>query len=409
MGNISRRDLLVWGSGACLALWTPSFLGCNDGNDRECVESGNCNKNTGSPGADRKHDNYSTVYAVMGDELGELYSMAREAAEKLGITRNSLRGAKVFIKPNLVALGLLGYIGTNGECTKAEIVAAVAEQCLDAGAARVIIGDGAQGRSWDWSTLAFLGDANIAGAADLAAAVDRLKSIYGDYRIDLACLNEVDQWEYIPSSSNDSRMKNGLMVARYFYEADHVISIAVLKSHMWADITGSMKNYIGLTPINQLGTGFCRSKVHLAYSHAPIAGLSDAGVAGAFLDIVKWRKEEKKDDFAIIDCSIGVEGSGPHVPPINPGKTIDIKQRSLGRQYFLLAGNDFVAADSIAAQVMDFHDVKQLVMAENMALGEARNIHIKGANPRDLFVPGWEKPKHLSDDFFKPIDRIFGK
>lgn len=401
--QLPRREFLRAGAGVCFALATPKLIGCSDTDDLDPVFPNDAS-------ADDSTDTLpapTTVYAVLGDELSYLYEMARQATEQLGITSGSLSGSTVFIKPNLVTLGLesIGavYNPAAGECTKPEIIAGVAEQCLEAGASRVTIGDGAQGTSWDWSTITFLPGNSIEGTADLKAAVDRLKSKYGDDRVGLLCLHEADEWVWLPSSSTDPLLANGLPVAKAFCEADHVISCPVLKSHQWATITVSMKNYVGLTSTTLLGNGFSRCKLHQAYAHATSYGVEDAGIAGSYVDIHKWRMENGKEDFTIVDCSIGIEGNGPHTAPVTEGITIDIKKRNAAGKYFLLASNDLAATDAIAAELMGFDKfaVKQLAMLNNLGFVGVQNPQLSGASLAELSISDWVKPTmHSEDEFY---------
>jgi uncharacterized protein (DUF362 family) len=412
MSRLTRRRFMKLGAGACATLCSPMLLGCGDESNTDSDNSGSYTPDDDDSNSVGGFSGQADVHAILGDELSELYVMAKQAADVLGINGKNLLGSTVFIKPNFVSLGLgdRGFLGETGECTKAEIVAGIAECCLEAGAGKVIIGDGAQGLEWAWDIVNFLPGNMIHGAVNLASAVQFLKDKYGDGKIELQCLNLVDQWERVPSCSDDPDMADGLMVARPFYEADHVISLPVIKSHMWANFTGSMKNLVGITPITHLGTGFVRHKVHNAYAHVTCEGVSDVGIAGAFVDMLRWRVEQGKQDFAILDCSIGVEGSGPHTPPVNKGITIDIKQRSNLGKYFLLAGTDWVAIDTVMAnliQVQQLSKIKQLVLAEKLGLGRTKNIRIRGANLEDLRIPNWEKPREMSEDFFSMFERIW--
>jgi uncharacterized protein (DUF362 family) len=349
------------------------------------------------------------VHAVLGDSLSELQAMAVQAARSLGITRNALLGAKVFIKPNFVGLGILeGFYPETGECAKPEIVAAVAEQCLLAGAARVSIGDGAQGISWSWDGVGFLPGIAFNGAANLAAAVAYLNTTYGD-KVELLCLNQADSWAVIPSSCEDPRFADGLLVAQRFHEADHVISIPVLKGHQWAELTLSMKCLLGVTPLvpySLLGEP-SRGALHSSYARTVCGGVENAGIAGCFLDVFRSRKEAGKQDFSIIDASIGLEKNGPHkwgetIPldlPGSGGITIDFKKRNRVGKYFLLASTDLAAADSIAARIVGYEPgaMKQLVIAQNLGLGQIRNVTLRGASIEDLMVPDWLRADHLDE------------
>lgn len=384
MAKLTRRDFLKIsaGAGAALAAGPYPTLGC-----------------FAAPKT-------STVHALTGDALTELYDLGRQAAVKLGFTGNNLLGAKVFIKPNLVSLGLdfmgVSYDPTVGECTKPEIAVAVAEQCLAAGAAKVTIGEGAQTMSWDWSTITFLPGNTIESATNMKTSVDRLKNLYGDNRVELACLHEVDEWELVPATISDTRVENGINVARSYYQADHVISIPVLKTHQWAKMTASLKNMFGVTSAFLHGNGFSRCQLHLAYAHEKAHGVAEAGVSGAFMDLYKWRMDTRKEDFAILDGSICMEGDGPHSAPVNNGLTIDMKQRNGASKYFLLATDDFIAMDTVAAQLMNLpvDQVKALQMARNMDLGVMDRITMQGASIADLKVSDWQAPNILSEDEF---------
>ena len=194
------------------------------------------------------------------------------------------------------------------------------------------------------------------------------------------------------------------MIAKSFYEADHVISLAVPKSHVYSMMTGAIKNYFGVVPSVHLGMpgGTGRIIAHAIYYYATCGGVPNIGVTGAYMDIVKWRLDQGKEDFAILDCSLGIESDGPNPPPTNNGTTIDHKQRNKIGKYYLLASDDLIAADSIAAQIMNFpfETVKQFAVAENLGLGVIHNIRLNGASLEDLVVSDWIKPKLIDEELF---------
>ncbi len=375
----SRRDILKLGAASCLTAVGSTLTACGSGSNIGP---------SAAPGAG------SRVYVVPGNSLDDLGPMARQATQKLGITRGSLTGSSVFVKPNLVSVGTFPFDPHAGEVTKPEVLLGIAEQCLDAGARRVTIGDGAQVMLWDYSEIGFLHGKKLAGAAHLEAGVERLQNVYGTSRVELLCLNLQDEWAPIPSSSSSPLLRNGLLVAKSFHDADHVISAPVLKSHVFVGISGALMNYVGLTPLHTLGSGgVIRSLLHQAYAEAPLAGFDKAGIAGAFLDICAWRKSEGKQDFAIVDCSLGVEGNGPLTRGIFDGQTIDLRARSAMGQYYLLASDDLVAADSIAAQVMGFHEneTQHLQMASWLGLGQSAKIQVVGASLDEIRVPDFRR------------------
>ena len=196
--------------------------------------------------------------------------MGKKAAEALGLQKNGdLSGKTVFIKPNLVSFGLgLPVDPLTGEWTKAEIVVGIAEQCLEAGAARVTIGDGAQGLEWDWNSVALLpGEYDLHRRRTLKEAVDLLKTRFPLQVIELQCLNAVNEWEHIPSSSDhETRMFSGSRSPGAFYEADHVISVPVLKTHTLRrhdlfdeELCGG---YASVPPYVNSGNPLVRSNLH---------------------------------------------------------------------------------------------------------------------------------------------------
>jgi uncharacterized protein (DUF362 family) len=387
MAHFTRRQFLKAGAGACMALGTPLVLhGCGD--DEE----------------EGRRTIQATVHTVLGDGLSDLYRMGRRAAQVLDLHESrGLSGKTVFIKPNFVVFGTpRGVDPSTGEWTKAEIVVAIAEHCLEAGAAKVSIGDGAQGVDWDWNGAVFLEGNTIFGQSNLKQAVDSLKTRFPHQLVELLCLNAVNEWEHIPSSSDHEMMLPGLKIARSFFEADHAISVPVLKTHTLANMTCSMKNYMGVTPslppYGSYGNAVIRDELHKAYAKSTNVGIEEAGITACFTDIVKWRKQAGKQDYAIVDCSIGIEGDGPSL--VTGGKTINIKERCPANKYFLIASRDLPAADVTAARVMgmDARSMKQLRMARRLKLGETRNIRLVGdATLEEIRIPGFLKAEQVPE------------
>lgn len=388
MADFTRRQFLKAGAGTCVTLGTPFLVhGCGDDEEK---------RHAGSAQA--------TVRIVLGDGPSDLYRMGRQAAEALGLhARNDLSGKAVFIKPNFVVFGTgVPVAPLTGEWTKAEIVVGVAEQCLLAGAEKVSIGDGSQGVDWDWNGVVFFEGNTVLGRRNLKQVVDSLKVRFPRQHVELLCLNAVNEWEHIPSSSDHEMMLSGLKIARSFFEADHVISVPVLKTHSLAEMTCSMKNYVGVTPslppYGKYADAVIRSELHRAYARAASAGIEQAGIAACFTDIVKWRKQAGRQDYAIVDCSIGIEADGPSL--VTGGKTIDMRERSRAGKYFLIASNDLPAADATAARVMGFDAVslKQLRIAEELGLGEIRNIRVIGdATLEEIRIPDFVPAEQFAE------------
>jgi uncharacterized protein (DUF362 family) len=295
--------------------------------------------------------------------------MTRDVLEGVGgIGRVVHEGESVFIKPNMVTLPWAGQSNRfiAGECTKPEIIVAVAEECLRAGAAEVVIGDGSQMPTFDWSLATTLD-----GSTNLVREAARLSSIY-EGQVRVASL-EADSpgWVELPSRTYLGTIAVSSLVAR----ADRVISIPVAKTHSWAQLTLSLKNFVGVTSLERYGTwiedgGYWDRGGVLDHSSA-------RSIAEIYLDVVNG----VKPDLAIIDFSYGVEGDGPGAGQ-GSGRTVDLRQR-LG-SWLLLASTDLVAADATAARIMS-HDAPamiQLQMAYEMGLGELREDRIQVVGER---------------------------
>jgi uncharacterized protein (DUF362 family) len=312
------------------------------------------------------------VATVLGSDLG---AMARDVLDGLGGIGNVVHeGETVFIKPNMVTLPWAQYGDrfVNGECTKPEIVIAVAEECLKAGASEVVIGDGSQMPSFDWGYAR-----TFDGATSVPSEAARLSSRYTGNVTVASLESATPEWVEVPSRTYLGVIAVSSLVTR----ADRVISIPVAKTHSWAQLTLSLKNFIGVTPLERYavwtGGSWDRGK---EFDHS-----STRAIAAIYLDIV----DAVKPDLTIIDFSIGLEGDGPTEG--SGGIPVDMRDR-LG-SWLLLASTDPVAADATAARIMS-HDVAgitQLRMARDMGLGAIRDdrIEIIGPQLHDLRVD-WE-------------------
>ncbi|MBE3110823.1 MAG: DUF362 domain-containing protein [Acidobacteria bacterium] len=356
MQRIDRRDFLKIGAGAAVVLGASSLLGgCGDSG--ESVSS----VPTSPP--------LTRVAIVKG---GDLRAMARDALDAVGGIGSVVgEGQTVFIKPNFVTIGWQSAgreaIAT-GECTKPEILMAVAEECLKVGASEVIIGDGAQMPTWSWDKIMTLDR-----STNMAAEAQRLTSAY-EGKVTLACVDaDSPEWVDVPTRTSLEKISVSSLVAR----ADRVISIPVLKTHQWAQMTLSMKCFIGTTPLAKYG-----AKLDGSQPRVVLHG-TDASIEQVFLDIVKG----VTPDLAIIDASIGVEGDGPALGTDGTGgKTIDVKERIGG--WLLLASKDVAAADATAARLTghDVSKIRQLNMALEQGVGEIREekIEIVGERLEDV-------------------------
>jgi len=361
MQKIKRREFLQASISTAVALGTT------------CLST-NCKGNESAQEPSEKIK--VKVAAIRGDNLD---SMTRYAIDALGGIKTVVnKGETVFIKPNFVTLPWAQYNNCfhKGECTKPEIIIAVTEECLKAGAREVIIGEGSHLPKFEWQYAITLD-----GSTNLAKELERLSSLYKG-KVTLACL-ETDSpgWVEVPSNTSLNKIAISSLVAN----ADKVISIPVAKTHSWAQLTLASKNFIGITPLSRYaqligGTWWNRG----TFDHS-----SPRAIAQVYLDIVK----SIKPDLSIIDFSIGIEGDGPTTDL--GGATLNMKER-LG-SWAIIASSNIMAADATAARIMshDTNQVKHLAMGFDMGLGRIQedSIEILGEKLDNLRVT-W-KPARL--------------
>jgi len=341
MHRTRRRDFLKAGLGAAVAVASP--WPCRTGIVFARKPSPEIN---------------AQVAAIRGDNLD---LMTRDALDALGGMRTVVsKGETVFIKPNFVSFPWAKHNKCfhTGECTKPGIIIAAAEECLKAGAAEVVIGEGSHVKRFDWRDAITLD-----GKTNLVKEANRLGSKYRR-KVTLACL-EADSpaWVEVPSKTPLRKIAVSSLVAN----ADKVISIAVAKTHSWAQLTLALKNFIGITPLSR----YAQLIANTWWNRGTFDHSSPQAIAQVYLDIVKGVKPA----LSIIDFSICLESDGPSRG--QGGTTVDMKKR-LG-SWAIVASTDIMAADATAARIMshDAKKVKQLAMGFSMGLGEIREEAIK--------------------------------
>jgi uncharacterized protein (DUF362 family) len=343
MKNLTRREALKLSAGAAGSLGAPWLFAKCKGEKSIQEPSQIIN---------------AKVAAVRGDDLD---AMTRNAIDALGGMQTIVgEGETVFIKPNFVTIP---WAKTNnvfhiGECTKPEIVIAASEECLKAGAAEVIIGDGSHLPTYDWQYAITLD-----GSKNLVEEAARLSALY-EGKVSLACLEtDSPDWVEVPSQTPLGHIAISSLVAN----ADKVISIPVAKTHSWAQLTLATKNFIGITPLSRYAQWVDNTYWNRgAFDHS-----SPQAIAKVYLDIV----QSIKPDLSIIDFSIGIDGNGPTFN--SGGQTFNMKDH-IGT-WAMIASADIMAADATAARIMnhDTQEIDQLSMGFDMGLGEIREAYIE--------------------------------
>jgi len=306
------------------------------------------------------------------------------------ITRNSLnliggmksivkKGQTVFIKPNYISGGLDGHDPvTSGEIAHPDVVATVAEECVKAGAARVMISEWVERPP----KILFGGKEGKEGA-QVRRRVELLNRKYG-HRIHLFNLMvHTSHFFYYPSDTLLRYIAIPDIVAR----ADVKISIPSLKTHHEeSPVTLGMKNWMGIMP--SIVYGEPRYKLHQAGIHQIIVDINKA----------------LRPALTVVDGSYGMEGEGTTITFC--GQTVDVSSKLGG--FLVIAGRDPVATDAVATRVItkDWTPVENedlgtpfyvhhLRLAHARQLGEIRmsRIEVKGELLEQVAM-NWRMPKH---------------
>jgi uncharacterized protein (DUF362 family) len=160
-------------------------------------------------------------------------------------------------------------------------------------------------------------------------------------------------------------------VSMEMMDADVIISVPTMKTHLLTGVTLAMKNMYGTFP------DVDKAKYHKKSIEDTIIGVNSAFTP----------------NLVIIDGSIGGEAIGP---------------LSASPVYFetIIASNDVVMADSIASQMMGYNpmDIVHIKMAYEAGLGnisaspDFSSLPYRHANKKD---GNWERPDTLIKDFYE--------
>ncbi|MBM3307647.1 MAG: DUF362 domain-containing protein [Candidatus Eisenbacteria bacterium] len=157
------------------------------------------------------------------------------------------------------------------------------------------------------------------------------------------------------------------MIARPALEADAVLNIAKMKTHVLTMYTGCVKNMFGVIP------GFLKSRLHSA-APRPVP------FARHIVDVHCLVRPR----LNVLDAVVAMEGDGP-----SGGRP-----RQVGA---ILAGEDAVAVDAVAAAMMGLGEgsVPTLRVAAERGLGAAAlaDIEVVGADPSSFDLSGFALPR----------------
>lgn len=249
---------------------------------------------------------------------------AEPAAMTLEVLREVVtrdyRGKSVLIKPNL---GFLAATGT-GVVTHAEVVRGVVRFMKEIGA------------------RPFIGDSCIFGV-NAAEAFEKsgTMAVAREENVDIINLDDGEAVSFdVPKPFAVDRVK----ISSYAANADAIVTVPVMKTHMYAKVSLSLKNMKGCL--------FQREKMRFHHLReedrfAPWHAFKNLERAVADLSSVLYA------DLSVVDGIVAMEGMGPILGEPKP----------LG---LVMAAEDPIAADVAALFLMGFNpeDVPHLILAE---------------------------------------------
>jgi uncharacterized protein (DUF362 family) len=290
MNEISRRDFIKISAGAALTTLLPKSLIAAD-------------KNNGP---------------IIGVAHGDKPKLVSAAVNLMGgIDRFVKPGNVVCLKPNL-------SFASNTDCgatTSPDIVRAMVQLCLDAGASRIFVVD------------------HTIQDATLCVERSRIEEAIIDKKVSLITLQQERQYTEIDVPTG--KQLNTIQIAKVAQDADVLINMPTAKSHSATGVSLGMKNLMGLI--------WDRGYLHRMNLHDAIAELATV----------------IKPDLTIVDATRVLTSGGPG----GPGKTVVLNK--------VIAGIDPVAVDSYTVSIAQWYkkswtgnQVKYIRAASDLGLGE---------------------------------------
>jgi uncharacterized protein (DUF362 family) len=201
----------------------------------------------------------------------DLQSIIAAGLRELGLSGAWVRGRSVLLKPNLVE-PCRGVPQVN---THPAVVRAAAEVFRQWGSREVLVAEG-PGHCRD---------------AQLVLDQSGLGAVLDESRLEFVDLNH-DDVRYVPNVFRATSLRE-LALPATLQRADLIVSLPKMKTHHWAGVTLSMKNFFGVMP--GIVYGWPKNVLH------------HAGIGPSILDIAA----AVRPHLAIVDGIVGMEGDGP--------------------------------------------------------------------------------------------------
>lgn len=257
-----------------------------------------------------------------------------------GIDKFAKKGQKVLLKPNMLA----NVEPQKAVTTHPEIIRAVAEIFLEQGC------------------IVSIGDSPAVHNFYKSAVGTGISKVAEDLKIPLASFDETEYID-VPGSPDYKRIE----IAKAVRDADVIINLPKVKTHVYMYLTLSIKNCFGII------SGIRKAKWHIE------AGKSAEQFSKALLACLAAMKPA----LTIVDGIIGMEGDGPQSG----------SPRELG---FVMTGTDCVAIDRVICEMLrcDISKFHVLSLAEKLNIGvtDLKKIEILGNALSDFDIHNFKTP-----------------
>ena len=275
------------------------------------------------------------IVSIVRIQNGNIPGAVEEAIELVGGMKAVTRGKdRIMLKPNLVA--------DSPDCTTKLIVVKTLAQLMLKEGKEVMIGEGSaaatafnviNGENYRTKKREIL-DNMQKHVFDVLGYTEMAKSL----NIPLVNLHSGDMVEVL--------LENGLVaksvkIHKALTEIDLLCSVPMMKTHVLATVTLSMKNLIGLYP----GTEYYSVR---SWLHEEASKAGSPGIAFEVIDM----NNAVRTGLSVIDASTAMEGDGPSGGPL-----VDMG--------LIIAGTSPLAADMVGATLMGFElsEIPAIVLA----------------------------------------------
>jgi len=245
----------------------------------------------------------------------------------------------ILIKPNLMEV----HNAYSGYVTKPEVVRGVIQFLKGAGVKKIIVAEGGN-----------VDTKKCAECCGVSKVAEEEEVDFVDLNYDETTVVKIPRYLCLPE----------VRIANTVLQSDLIISVPVLKTHLYATVTLSMKNMMGVMIHNE-----APARVDKQAIHPEFWGPGDFERLGRekSMKIIESADRRLVDlvsvvrpGLAVIDAITGIEGNGP-----SSGRIIN----SLN---VIIAANDPVAADVAGASLMgiDPKKIGHIALAGKRGLGE---------------------------------------